>query len=107
LSLDNDLYVPEFDGEEGEGWQLCEWLMEHGPAVPIITHTSNSHAAVKMQMMCEDAGRNFRRIVPYNSFDWICESWIVAVMEALEHQKENTVPVDRECLIAKVALSHA
>ena len=86
-SLDNDLYVPEYDGEEGEGWQLCEWLMTQYHAMPIITHTTNSHVAVKMQMMCEKAERDFIRIVPYNGFDWIGESWIVVVMDTLKRLK--------------------
>jgi len=76
FSLDNDLYVPEFDGDPGEGWQLCEWIITNMDKVPLITHTTNSHAAVKMEMMCEDAGWSFQRIVPYNGFDWIWETWI-------------------------------
>ena len=82
-SLDNDLLVLDFEGDEGEGWQLCEWILANAPQVPIISHTTNGHAGTKMQMACDDAGWPFRRIVPYNAFEWIGDSWIHAVKDLI------------------------
>ena len=49
-SLDNDLYVPEYEGEEGEGWELCEWMLPNVRMTPIVVHSSNSHASIRMEM---------------------------------------------------------
>ena len=83
FSLDNDLYVPEFEGDEGEGWQLCEWILSNSRKCPLIIHTTNFTAAAKMETACTDAGWNFMRIIPYNGFDWIHQSWIKAVREMI------------------------
>ncbi|MBN2293742.1 MAG: hypothetical protein JXM70_15045 [Pirellulales bacterium] len=82
-SLDNDLYVPGFQGDEGEGWQLCEWILANMQKVPIIVHSTNDHASVKMEFACSDAGWPFQRIVPYDSFEWIGEIWIETIKETL------------------------
>jgi hypothetical protein len=83
FSLDNDLYVPEFEGDEGEGWQLCEWILSNSPKRPLLIHTTNFTAATKMETSCADAGWDFMRIIPYNGFDWIHQSWIKAVREMI------------------------
>ena len=74
-----------FDGDEGEGWELCEWILANSGVVPIITHTSNSHAAVRMELACMESAWPFRRVVPYNVLDWIEEKWVGVVMDHLEH----------------------
>lgn len=73
-SLDNDLYVPDFDGEPGEGWQLCEWLLEREIEATIITHTSNGSAATMMKMACERSEHPFFRVVPMGG--WVEGIWI-------------------------------
>ncbi len=78
-SLDNDLIVLDFDGDEGEGWELCEWILANAPPTPIITHTTNSPAAAKMALACSDAGRRFHRVVPFNGIEWIAKVWFPAV----------------------------
>ncbi len=80
-SLDNDLVVLDFDGDEGEGWQLCEWIIANASKAPIICHTTNSHAGTKMEMVCSDAGWDYQRVVPYNSFEWISRTWIHVIEE--------------------------
>jgi len=49
----------------------------------LIIHTTNFTAAAKMETACTDAGWNFMRIIPYNAFDWIYQSWIKALREMI------------------------
>ena len=77
--LDNDLYVPDFDGDPGEGWQLCEWLLANATRQPIIVHSTNSNAATRMEQACVAAGWELHRVAPYLGMQWIGESWIEAV----------------------------
>ena len=81
FSLDNDLYMPEYDGDEGEGWELCEWLILNTSKRPLLIHTTNISAATKMEMACADAGWHCLRVPPYNGFEWIHQSWIDAIRE--------------------------
>lgn len=81
FSLDNDLYVPDFEGDEGEGWQLCEWMLEHVSPTPVIVHSTNTHASTRMEMACGEAGWEFHRVVPYLGMQWIGEAWIERVRE--------------------------
>jgi len=76
-SLDNDLYLPDFEGDPGEGWQFCEWLLERGVEATIITHTSNGSAATMMRMACERAEHPFFRVVPVGG--WAEGVWIERV----------------------------
>ena len=79
FSLDNDLYVPECGGDEGEGWQLCEWLIANTAKRPLVIHTTNINAAARMETACADGGWQYRRVPPYDGFRWIHQSWIDAV----------------------------
>jgi hypothetical protein len=82
-SLDNDLLVDNYIGDPGEGWQLCEWICANAPKKPIIAHTTNSNAAIKMEMACKDSGWEYHRIVPYNGNEWIDGVWIRIVSQLL------------------------
>ena len=74
-SLDNDLTVFGYEGDEGEGWQLCEWLIANTPPKPILCHSTNYPASVKMEMMCQEAGWSFTRLIPVDGFEWIDRYW--------------------------------
>ena len=74
FSLDNDLYVPEYHGDAGEGWKLCEWILANLTKHPLQIHSTNIHAADKMRNACNRAGWECRTIPPYNGFEWIHES---------------------------------
>jgi len=82
-SLDNDLILPKYTGDEGEGWQLCEWILQNGREAPIICHTTNTHAAAKMQQACMDAKWEFLRVVPYGGTEWIHGAWSRVLNERL------------------------
>lgn len=84
FSLDNDLYLADYEGEEGEGWQLCEWILANLEPRPIIVHSTNTHASQRMKMACEEAGWDFHRVVPYLGMQWIGEAWIEKVREVME-----------------------
>lgn len=77
--LDNDLYVPDFDGDPGEGWQLCDWLLANRAKAPILVHSTNSNAATRMELAAGVAGWELQRVAPYLGMQWIGESWIAAV----------------------------
>ncbi|MBF0234458.1 MAG: hypothetical protein HQK65_15665 [Desulfamplus sp.] len=79
FSLDNDLYVPDYEGDEGEGWALCEWILANFMKTPVLIHSTNIYAADKMKALCEQAGWQYSEIPPYNGFEWIHESWIQGV----------------------------
>jgi len=81
-SLDNDLYVPGFEGDEGEGRDLCDWILANCPRRPVIVHSTNSHASTVMEMACQEAGWEFNRVVPYNGFEWIPDTWIHRIRKA-------------------------
>ena len=83
FSLDNDLYVPEYHGDAGEGWELCEWILANLTKHPLLIHSTNIHAADKMQNACNRAGWECRTIPPYNGFEWIHDSWIKAVSDSI------------------------
>lgn len=83
-SLDNDLYVPDFEGEPGEGWELCEWMLANLPPRPVIVHSTNAHASTRMEMACGEAGWEFHRVVPYLGMRWIGEAWISTVRGLME-----------------------
>ena len=79
FSLDNDLYVPDYDGNEGEGWMLCKWIVANMTKRPVLIHSSNINAVDKMKGICEKAGWDCNAVPPYNDVSWIHESWIKAI----------------------------
>ena len=80
-SLDNDLILPEYEGDEGEGWQLCEWILDNANKTPIICHTTNRFARGKMEIACADAGWQLIIVPPFNDVEWIETDWIKAINE--------------------------
>ena len=92
-TLVNDLTVIGSDGTEGEGCQLLEWLLKRPSSTPVIIHMSNPLTATKMELMMEEAGRDFRRIVPYGGYAWISESWIRAENEMLGESGQSRFEV--------------
>ena len=84
-SLDNDLYVPDYPGDPGEGWQLCEWILSNCLPKPLICHSSNPNAAVRMELACQAAGWEYVRMVPCLGHSWIEASWIHRIKSLLRH----------------------
>ena len=58
---------------------MCDWIIANAPKRPIIVHTSNGSAAVRMRMSCDQAGWEFIRIAPFSFHDWIAGPWIKTV----------------------------
>ncbi len=88
FSLDNDLYVPEYNGDAGEGWLLCEWIIANLNKRPVLIHSTNIHATDKMRAICNDAGWEYGTTPPYNGFKWIHQTWIDAVRACLTNNGE-------------------
>jgi len=86
LSLDHDLGAPSVgdDGcrDPGTGVDAVMLVRELDPPHPVLVHTSDPHAAERMQALLKDAGR---------ATDWLplgrtaeaCEPWVEAVVERL------------------------
>lgn len=87
ICLDHDLGPNRVrDGETfdpGTGRDVADFLAGQEPVCLVMIHTTNSLAAPGMQMVLEDAGWPFSRVVPFNDLEWIATEWIDAVALAL------------------------
>lgn len=92
VSLDHDLGPNREIGDEvidpGTGRDVADWLTNHGPAGPVIVHSSNGFAARGMVLVLEDAGYRTERIVPWGDLDWVEASWFPTVIEMLPDDRE-------------------
>ena len=88
ICLDHDLGPNRIrDGETfdpGTGRDVADFLAGRAPVCPAIIHTTNNLAAPGMQMVLEDAGWPFSRVVPFNDLQWISTEWIGSVAAAIE-----------------------
>ena len=50
---------------------------------PVVIHTSNSQAALGMELVLKDAGWKTRRVVPFADTDWIQTDWFPAIRRAI------------------------
>lgn len=87
IALDHDLELKsDPDGrciDCGTGRDVVDYLATRKPACPIIIHTSNSDAAVGMQMVLKDANWKTRRVVPFDDMNWIEKEWFPAIRRAI------------------------
>ena len=87
ICLDHDLGPNRARSGEtfdpGTGRDVADYLAGQQPICPVLIHTTNSLAAPGMVMTLEDAGWAHARVVPYDDFAWIQESWIEMVSELL------------------------
>jgi hypothetical protein len=87
ISLDHDLELkPGPHGrrtDPGTGREVADYLAGKEPVCPTIIHTTNSQAAVGMEMVLHDAGWETRRVVPCDELRWIETHWFPAIRRAI------------------------
>lgn len=87
IALDHDLELIESaDGrliDSGTGRDVADGLALRTPACPIVIHSTNSPAAVGMQMVLEEAGWDVHRVLPFNDLEWIPTIWFRTVRDAV------------------------
>lgn len=83
ISLDHDLeLLPGENGrtiDPGTGREVTSFLAEQKPVCPVIIHTTNTVAAVGMEMDLQDAGWKTLRVIPMNDTEWIADDWFPVI----------------------------
>jgi hypothetical protein len=86
IALDHDLeLLPGPSGkliDPGTGREVADYLATRAPVCPVVIHSSNSTAAVGMEMVLRDAGWKTYRVLPFEDVTWIPREWIRAVKRA-------------------------
>jgi hypothetical protein len=87
IILDHDLDLIPVDGhrliDPGTGRDVADFLATQPAVCPIITHTTNSPAAVGMLAVLDEAGWTTDRVIPVGEFKWIRSLWAQAVRDAI------------------------
>ena len=87
IALDHDLDLkPGPNGrciDPGTGRDVADFLAANNPVCPIVIHTSNSDAAVAMQMLLKEARWKTFRVIPSDDTKWIVDEWFPAVRRAI------------------------
>jgi hypothetical protein len=85
--LDHDLEIePGPTGtcvDSGTGRDVADYLAGKEPVCPVIIHTTNSQAAVGMEMVLKEAGWKTHRVVPFDDMEWIAKTWFPAIRRAI------------------------
>lgn len=99
ISLDRDL-GPSWnrDGQlfdPGVGRDVVDYLITQPPQCPVIIHSSNSDAAVGMEMALAEHNWSVERVIPFqhldssNSAEWIDRDWAEAIARLLAESRER------------------
>ena len=92
ICLDHDLPIyRDKDGELhdfGTGREVTDFLAHETPCCPVIIHSTNSSAALGMEIVLTEAGWKAFRVIPYGDLEWIDEIWISAVRQAIDANGE-------------------
>jgi hypothetical protein len=87
ISLDHDLDLkPGPDGrliDPGTGREVADFLARQTPVCPVVIHTTNSVAAVGMEMTLTESCWKTQRVVPFGDLEWIPTQWFRAVRRAI------------------------
>jgi hypothetical protein len=88
ISLDHDLERPLDQPavpDPGSGRDVADWLARHKPVCPIVIHSTNTHAALGMELCLQDAGWQVERITPYNDLEWVAAAWLPLVQRVISY----------------------
>jgi hypothetical protein len=87
ISLDHDLELKAGPNgrciDPGTGRDVADFLASKKPGCPIVIHTSNTNAALAMQMVLKDAGWNIRRVIPMEDTQWVIDQWFPSIRRAI------------------------
>jgi CheY-like chemotaxis protein len=96
ISLDHDLDLkPGPHGrciDPGTGREVADYLARQAPVCPVIIHTTNSQAALGMELVLKDARWKTRRVVPFSDLEWIESSWFPAIRRAIVGPIQKPIP---------------
>src|SRR5262245_4152425 len=62
--------------DPGTGREVADFLAGQTPVCPVVIHTSNSAAAVGMEMVLREARWKTRRVIPCHDVEWIPTQWV-------------------------------
>ena len=87
IGLDHDLeLIPAPDGEltdPGTGRQIADYLAGRPAACPVVIHSTNSAAALGMEMVLQEAHWTTYRVLPFDDLEWIAAEWLPTVRRAI------------------------
>jgi hypothetical protein len=87
IALDHDLELrPGPDGkliDPGTGRQVADYLARRPAVCPVVIHSTNSAAAVGMEMVLREAGWTTYRVLPFDDLEWIPAHWFPTVRRAI------------------------
>jgi CheY-like chemotaxis protein len=87
ICLDHDLeLLPDGNGrmlDPGTGRDVADFLAGQTPVCPVVIHTTNSAAAVGMEMALREAHWETLRVVPCGDLEWIPTEWFRAIRRAI------------------------
>lgn len=83
ICLDHDLEMKtDSEGktvDPGTGREVADFLASKKPVCPVVIHTTNSIAAVGMEMVLQEANWTISRVCPWGDLDWIPTEWFPLV----------------------------
>ena len=87
IALDHDLDLKQTPSGEtidpGTGREVADYLAGKPPVCPVVIHTTNTTAAVGMEMVLKDAHWKTYRVLPFNDLEWIPTEWFRIVRRAI------------------------
>jgi hypothetical protein len=96
ISLDHDLELKtDRHGQAvdcGTGREVADYLSGHAPVCPVIIHSTNTAAALGMEMVLREAQWETKRVIPFGDLEWIPSQWFRAIRKAVvDTAREKTV----------------
>lgn len=87
VSLDHDLEMKQDSSgrlfDPGTGREVAEYLAKNVPTFPVVIHTTNSPAALAMEMLLRDSKWKTYRVVPFGDTEWIPSEWLPTLRRAV------------------------
>lgn len=87
ISLDHDLEMkPGSPGtwiDPGTGRDVADFLTQKSPSCHVVIHTTNSPAAVGMEMALRESHWKTHRVIPFDDLNWIETDWFRTLRRAI------------------------
>jgi hypothetical protein len=87
IGLDHDLEMITTPtgrlADPGTGRDVVDYLTRQPPICPVVIHTTNSGAAVGMQMALEEANWPTYRVTPFGDLEWVSKLWFRTFRDAI------------------------
>ena len=69
--------------DPGTGREVADYLAAKTPVCPVVIHTTNTPAALGMEMVLKDAHWKTYRVLPFDDLEWIPTDWFRTVRRAI------------------------